>query len=74
MSNNNVKRNNLIQMASIKHVCQLCGKGPVSANNRSHSMLATKTVKKPNTQPVKVAGLKIQVCTRCLRTMSKNLS
>jgi ribosomal protein L28 len=71
---NNLKKLNLNQMASTKHVCQLCGKGPVSAYNKPHSMHKTKTVVKPNTQSVKVQGLRLTVCTRCLRTLSKKVS
>ena len=67
---NNIRKNNLNQMASLKHVCEICGKGPVSSNTRSHSMVQTKTVVKPNTQ--RVQGL--TVCTRCLRTRIKKVS
>lgn len=67
---NNVKKQNLNQIKSMKHVCEFCGKGPSAANNRSHSMRPTKTVVKPNTQ--KVQGL--NVCTRCSRTLSKKIS
>jgi|GEM_PF-463587 len=64
MSNNNVRKQNLNQLNAAKNYCDICGKGPSAANNRSHSMRATKTVRKPNTQ--KVQGL--IVCTRCMRT------
>jgi len=67
---NNVKKQNLNLLASKKHVCQVCGKGPVSAYNKPHSMTRTKRVVKPNTQQVQ--GL--TVCTRCMRTSLKNIS
>lgn len=77
---NNVKKLNLNQIKSTKHVCQICGKGPSAANNRSHSMRATKTVVKPNTQKVTIEEpetqktVRINICTRCLRTSNKKSS
>ncbi len=71
---NNLKKLNLAQMASTKHVCQVCGKGPVSANLRSHAMNQVKTVRKPNTQPVEIDGVKLTMCTRCMRTLSKKIT
>jgi ribosomal protein L28 len=67
---NNIQKLNKNLMASTKHVCQVCGKGPVAAYNKPHSMTRTKRVVKPNTQQVQ--GL--TVCTRCMRTALKNLS
>lgn len=47
--------------------CAICGKKPVSAYNRPHSLHKTKTLKKPNIQ--KVSGL--WVCTACMRSLDK---
>jgi large subunit ribosomal protein L28 len=55
---------------STKHVCQICGKGPVSGYNKPHSLHRTKRVVKPNTQRVQGQT----VCTRCLRTSLKKIS
>lgn len=52
--------------------CEICGKGPVSANNVSHANNKTKRVLRPNLQTVraKVDGgtSRVKVCTRCLRS------
>jgi large subunit ribosomal protein L28 len=52
--------------------CEICGKGPVSANNVSHANNKTKRVLRPNLQTVraKVKGqtARVKVCTRCLRS------
>ena len=53
-------------------VCELCGKGPMSGNNVSHSHVKTKRKWKPNIQRVRalVKGevKHVNVCTRCLRS------
>ena len=53
-------------------VCEVCGKGPMSGNNVSHSHVKTKRKWKPNIQRVRalVKGevKRVNVCTRCLRS------
>ena len=53
-------------------VCEVCGKGPMSGNNVSHSHVKTKRKWKPNIQRVRavVEGetKRVNVCTRCLRS------
>lgn len=55
--------------------CDVCGKGPVSGHNVSHSKVHTKRRFMPNLQTahVSVKGriVKARVCTRCLRTQAK---
>ena len=55
--------------------CEICGKGMMTGMNVSHSHLKTKRTWKPNIQRVRaiVDGevKRINVCTRCLRTMKK---
>ncbi len=55
--------------------CELCGKGPMTGNNVSHSKVHTKRRFMPNLHVVTrfVAGrsLKVRMCTRCIRTQSK---
>ena len=55
--------------------CGVCGKGPQFGNTRSHSMRATRKMWKPNVsrRNLVINGEKqrINVCTRCLRTMTK---
>ena len=53
-------------------VCEVCGKGPMSGNNVSHSHVKTKRKWKPNIQRVRalVKGevKHVNVGTRCLRS------
>ena len=52
--------------------CDVCGKGPLSGNNVSHSNKKTKTRWQPNVQKMKVLyNGKIErlwVCTSCLKS------
>lgn len=53
--------------------CDICGKGPQSGNNVSHSHIKTKRRFLPNLQKVrhqeKSGSVKtIKACTRCIRT------
>lgn len=58
-------------------VCEICGKGPSSGNNVSHSVRRTKRrflpnlIKKKIVNPENGIVIKKKMCTRCLRTMSK---
>jgi len=57
----------------IKHyskICEICGKAPMSAFNRPHSLHKTKRIVKPNIQ--KMSGM--LVCTRCQKTITKKYS
>jgi large subunit ribosomal protein L28 len=55
--------------------CEVCGKGPVSGNNVSHSKVRTKRRFVPNLQTATLTrggrSVKARVCTRCLRTEAK---
>jgi large subunit ribosomal protein L28 len=55
--------------------CEICGKGPKFGHNVSHSKKATRRQFKPNIQRVRVEMdgrvRRMQVCTRCLRTLNK---
>ena len=55
--------------------CELCGKGPMSGNNVSHSKRRTRRRFMPNLQRVDVLvsdrSVRRLVCTRCIRTQSK---
>lgn len=52
--------------------CEICGKGPKTGHNVSHSNIKNKTRWLPNLQKVKArlnGGVKrIKVCTRCIRS------
>jgi large subunit ribosomal protein L28 len=56
--------------------CEVCGKGPVSGNNVSHSKVRTKRRFLPNLQPATLMRggrmVRVRVCTRCLRTAAKH--
>ena len=52
--------------------CEICGKGPVTGNNVSHSHKKTRRRWKPNVQRMKViykgTAKKKWVCTQCLKS------
>jgi large subunit ribosomal protein L28 len=56
--------------------CEICGKGPQFGNSVSHSKKATKRRWMPNIQRVTIPDGKttkrINICTRCLRTLNKS--
>ncbi|MBN1876828.1 MAG: 50S ribosomal protein L28 [Anaerolineae bacterium] len=55
--------------------CEVCGKGPIFGHNVSHSKRATNRIFRPNIQRkyVTIDGKRqrIHICTRCLRTLSR---
>ena len=55
--------------------CDLCGKGPLVGHNVSHSKRATKRRWLPNIQKITVqegnSTTRLNVCSRCLRTLHK---
>ncbi|MEA2088374.1 MAG: 50S ribosomal protein L28 [Patescibacteria group bacterium] len=51
--------------------CEICNKKSLTANKRSHSMVATKRKQHANLQNKKINGKKVKVCTSCLRTIAK---
>ena len=53
-------------------VCDLCGRGGMTINRRSHSNIATKHKQQPNLQPRKIDGVTLKMCTRCTRTLKKD--
>lgn len=52
-------------------VCDLCGRGGLTINWRSHSNIATKHKQNLNLQRRKIDGVSLKVCTSCTRTMKK---
>jgi large subunit ribosomal protein L28 len=56
--------------------CEICGKGPQFGHSVSHSKKATKRRWLPNIQRITVqdgqTSKRINVCTRCLRTLHKS--
>ena len=51
--------------------CQICERGPVSSQSRSHSNIATKRRHEINLQVKTVEGKRMRVCARCIKTMKK---
>jgi large subunit ribosomal protein L28 len=55
--------------------CDICGKGPMTGNNVSHSKVHTKRRFLPNLHAahlmIKGKEVKARVCTRCLRSQAK---
>ena len=55
--------------------CDVCGKGPQSGNNVSHSKVRTRRRFMPNLHSTHIvkAGRQVKalLCTRCIRTQSK---
>lgn len=57
----------------MSQVCDICGKGPKTGNNVSHSHIKTKRRFMPNLQSVRhqlESGqvVSIKACTRCIRS------
>ncbi len=56
--------------------CEVCGKGLMTGHNVSHSNRKSSRTWAPNVQQLRlVVGdrpLRVNVCTRCMRTMRKN--
>ena len=52
--------------------CALCGKHAAFGSNVSHSKVHTKRRFDANLLPAMIKGTKLLVCTRCLRTQTKD--
>lgn len=55
--------------------CDICGKGPVTGNNVSHSHRKTKRVFRPNLHKIRkvVNGkvIRLRVCSKCLKKIDE---
>ena len=55
--------------------CEVCGKGLMTGHNVSHSNRKSSRTWAPNVQQLRVVAdgrpLRLNVCTRCMRTMRK---
>ncbi|MFA6271823.1 MAG: L28 family ribosomal protein [Patescibacteria group bacterium] len=52
-------------------ICEICGRGALTAASRSHSNIATKQTRFLNLQNTTINGKKVRACTRCIKTQSK---
>ncbi|MFW5781682.1 MAG: 50S ribosomal protein L28 [Candidatus Muiribacteriaceae bacterium] len=55
--------------------CDVCGKGPATGNNVSHSNHKTKRRFLPNIQKIKAElngkPVRLKICTKCLKTLKR---
>ncbi|MFC1613466.1 50S ribosomal protein L28 [Patescibacteria group bacterium] len=51
--------------------CDICQKKPKTAVSRSHSNIATKRKQYPNLQSKKMNGVKMKLCSTCIKTLKK---
>ena len=54
--------------------CPVSGKGPMSGNNRSHSVRATRRRWNVNLQTYTIDGKRIKMSTRAYRSLNKSAS
>ncbi|MFA6391805.1 MAG: L28 family ribosomal protein [Patescibacteria group bacterium] len=52
-------------------ICEICGRGALTAASRSHSNISTKQTRFLNLQNAVYKGKKVRACTRCIKTQSK---
>lgn len=52
-------------------VCDICGRGALKGNQRSHSNIATIKRQDVNLQSAKIDGKRVKACTRCIRSSVK---
>lgn len=50
--------------------CDTCERGPYVGNTRSHSKIATKVRRLVNLQTKTVDGVRMKLCTRCIRNLA----
>ena len=51
--------------------CEKCGRGPRMSVSRSHSNIATKRRQSINLQTKTINGKKMNICTKCIKTLAK---
>lgn len=52
-------------------ICDICNRGKITGNSRSHSQIATKRTMGINLQSKRLGGVKMNICTSCLKTLNK---
>ncbi len=57
-----------ISIISMAKVCELCDRGYLKGNSRSHSNIATIKRQRVNLQNATIAGKRVRACTRCIRS------
>jgi large subunit ribosomal protein L28 len=51
--------------------CDVCERGGLVGNTRSHSNIASKRKRQVNLQSKRIGTMKLRVCTRCIKTAAK---
>jgi len=52
-------------------ICDICHRGALKGNSRSHSNIATKRWQNINLQKKTIDGKRYNLCTRCIRNIAK---
>ena len=52
--------------------CDLCGRGATKGASRSHSTIKTLKRQKINLQTKRIYGKKMTICTKCIKTISRD--
>ncbi|MFH1426210.1 MAG: L28 family ribosomal protein [Candidatus Kerfeldbacteria bacterium] len=52
-------------------VCDVCSRGYLKGNSRSHSNIATIKRQQLNLQSATINGKKVKACTRCIRNAAQ---
>lgn len=55
-------------------ICDICGRGYLKGNARSHSNVATIKRQHVNLQMATIAGKKVKACTKCIKTSVKKMA
>lgn len=55
----------------MSRVCDICHRGTMSGNSRSHSNISTRRKFAINLQSKTINGKTVKICTKCLKTMVK---
>jgi ribosomal protein L28 len=51
--------------------CDICGRSSTKGAQRSHSNIKTLKRQNINLQSKKIDGVKMMICTKCIKTMAK---
>ena len=68
--------NSPVEVMTMGKFCEVCEKGLMTGHNVSHSNRKSSRTWAPNVQQLRVVvdgrPIRLNVCTRCMRTMRKN--
>ncbi len=55
----------------MSRICDICGRGALSGQSRSHSNIATKRRQQINLQQTLYRGKRVKACASCIKTLAK---